>query len=136
MTATAPPTGARVSRVVVSGLLAAGWGADLFADVSDVWTTVVRFLLTTAGTAILVGELTAQAGRVAPGSTARWARSDTAIVAVLGGYAALLLAALIFGHPPGHQRTSGTAFIVLYVVLGGYYGWARGRVVARGPGAG
>jgi hypothetical protein len=127
----AAPTEGRVSRVVIFGLLAAGWGADLFEDVSDPWLTVPRFLPMIAATLVLGWELTSQARRGAGDPATRWAGSDTAIVSVLGGYAALLVAAMIFGHPPQHQRTSGVAFIALYVALGAYFSWFRRRTVAR-----
>lgn len=131
MAAGAAPAEGRVSRVVIFGLLAAGWGADLFENVSDPWLTVPSFLLMIAATLVLGRELTLQARRGAGNPATRWSGSDTAIVAVLGGYAALLVAAMIFGHPPQHERTSGVAFISLYVALGAYFSWLRRRTVAR-----
>ena len=131
MAAGAAPTEGRVSRIVIFGLLAAGWGADLFEDVPDPWLTVPRFLLTVAATMALGWELTSQASRGAGDPATRWAGSDTAIVSVLGGYTALLVAAMVFGHPPQHERTSGMAFLVLYVALGAYFSWFRRRTVAR-----
>jgi len=124
-------TDGRVSRIVIFGLLAAGWGADLFEDVSDPWLTVPRFLLTVAATSVLGWELTSQARRGAGAAAIRWAGSDTAIVSVLGGYTALLVTAMLFGHPPQHERTSGVSFIALYVALGAYFSWLRRRTVAR-----
>jgi ABC-type dipeptide/oligopeptide/nickel transport system permease subunit len=141
MVSGAVPTEGRVSRVVIFGLLAAGWGADLFEDVSDLWLTVPRFLLMIAATLVLGWELTSQARRGAGEPATCWVGSDTAIVCVLGGFAALLVAAMSFAHPPLHERTSGTAFIALFLALGGYYTWSRRRTVAReqdrsGTGAG
>lgn len=126
-----PPTEGRVSRVVIFGLLAAGWGAGLFENVGDTWSTVTRFLLTTAATSILVWELTSQARRGARDATVRWAGSDTANAAVLGGYAALLIVAVVFGHPPQHQKTSGVAFVSLYLALAAYFVWLRRRTLAQ-----
>ena len=126
-----PPIEGRVSRVVVFGLLAAGWGAGLFENVTDTWSTVTRFLLTTAATSILVWELTSQARRGARDTAIRWSGSDTANAAVLGGYAALLTAAMTFGHPAQHERTSGTAFVSLYLALAAYFVWLRRRTLAQ-----
>jgi hypothetical protein len=130
VTGTAPAEG-RVSSVVVFGLLAAGWGADLFEDVSDPWSTVPRFLLTIVATLLLGRELTSQARRGTGDPATCWTGSDTAIVSVLGGYTALLAAAMIFGRPPQYQRTSGVAFIALYVAFGAYFSWFRRRTVTQ-----
>jgi hypothetical protein len=116
---------------VIFGLLAAGWGADLFKDVSDPWLTVPRFLLTTAAISVLAWELTTQARRGAGAAASRWAGSDTAIAAVLGGYSALLVAAMVFGNAPQHQRTAAAAFASLYVVLGAYFVWRRRRTLTQ-----
>ena len=132
----APPTEARVYRVVLLGVWAAGFGADLFEDVSDTWLVAARLLLTMTATSLLVWELSAQARRVAADATARWARSDTAIVAVLGGFAMLLLAAMVLGDPPRHERISGTAFLVLFAALGAAYGRARRHTVTTRAGLG
>jgi hypothetical protein len=129
-TGTAPAEG-RVSRVVIFGLLAAGWGADLFEDMFDLWSTAPRFLLMIVATLVLGRELTSQARRGAGDPATCWTGSDTAIVCVLSGYAALLAAAMIFGRPLPHQGTSGAAFIALYVAFGASFGWFRRRTVAR-----
>jgi uncharacterized membrane protein YsdA (DUF1294 family) len=126
----APPIEGRVSRVVIFGLLAAGWGADLFENVSDPWLTVPRFLLTTAGTSVLVWELTKQAHRGAGAAVTRWTGSDTAIAAVLGGYSGLLIATMILRHPPRHESTSAAAFASLYLALDAYFVWRRRRTLA------
>jgi hypothetical protein len=127
----APQTEGRIYRVVIVGLLAAGWGADLFKDVSDPWLTVPRFLLTTAAISVLAWELTTQARRGAGAAASRWAGSDTAIAAVLGGYSALLVAAMVFGNAPQHQRTAAAAVASLYVVLGAYFVWRRRRTLTQ-----
>lgn len=130
------PTEGRVSRVVIFGLLGAGWGADLFKDVPDPWSTVPRFLLVTAATSVLAWELTTQARRGPADATSHWTGTDTAIGAVLGGYAALLAIAMVFGHAPQHQRTSAAAFAALYVTLGAYFIWRRRKTLARRPSTG
>jgi hypothetical protein len=114
------------------GLRLAGGGlGGLFENVSNTWSTLTRFLLTTAATSILVWEVASQARRGAPGAAIRWAGSDTANAAVLGGYAALLIAAMVFGHPPQHERTSGAAFVSLYLALAAYFVWLRRRTLAQ-----
>ncbi|MBB4764178.1 hypothetical protein ACFQFC_08165 [Amorphoplanes digitatis] len=116
--------------MVVSGWFAGGWFTDLFGTGSDTWSAVPYLVLTTAAIAVLVWELTTQARR---GAAGRWTGTDTAIVAVLIGYAALLVAAMIFGHALRHEKTSGAAFASLYVVLAAYFGWLRRRTLARPP---
>jgi len=133
MASGATPAEGRVSRVVISALLAVGWGSDLFENAADPWLTAPRFLLMMAALLVLGWELTAQARRGAGDPFTRWTNSDTAIVGVLSGLAVLLVAALVFGHPPQHERTSGVAFIALYFALGGYYSVSRRRTLIVDP---
>lgn len=102
------------------GLLAAGWGAKLFEDVSDVWSTLLRLLLTGAATSALMWELVVQARRVDDSAT-RWGGTDTTNTAVLGLYAALLAIAALLPHAPRHEKASAAIFATLYVGLGCYF---------------
>ncbi|MET8153899.1 hypothetical protein ACIBSW_20755 [Actinoplanes sp. NPDC049668] len=101
---------------------------------ADPWLAAPHLLLTTAATVVLVWELTTQARRGAADAANRWAGTDSAIAAVLIGYAALLVAAMIFGPAPRHEKTAAAVFAALYVALAAYFGWLRRRTLARRPG--
>jgi len=116
----------RASRTALLGLLTAGVGSDLFGDVADPWLTALPFVLVVLGTSALSSELTRQAQRGDP----EWARTDTAIMLILLGYAALLGVALAVSHMPGDERTAAACFAVLYVLFAGYFWWVRRRALA------
>ncbi|MFI7598089.1 hypothetical protein [Actinoplanes sp. NPDC049681] len=119
----------RFSRTAFLAFVVAGIGNDLFDDVADPWLTAVRFVLVILGTSALSAELTRQAQRAPEGASAGWSRTDTGNVLILLGYAALLVLVLVIRDLAAGERAAATCFLVLYVVLPGYFGWTRRKAL-------
>jgi cobalamin synthase len=125
----APTRQGRAARTALLGFLAAGLGSHLFEDASDPWATAPSFVLVTFGTAALAHELTTQAQREGSEGVNRWSHTDTANVAILLGYAALLSVAAGFQRLPWYEETSAVSFAVLFTIFAGYFAWVRRKTL-------
>jgi hypothetical protein len=128
----AQPHDGRWFRVACLGVLAAGYGSDLFEDLPDLWLAVPRFVLMSAATAALIWELTTQAQRHPQGTAAvRWSRSDTVNASVMAGYAALLCATVTLSDLRPKEETAGPMFAALYLALAIYFLCLRRRTLVQ-----
>jgi drug/metabolite transporter (DMT)-like permease len=125
-----PESEGRAARTALLGFLAAGPGSNLFDDATDPLLTTPSFVLTMLLTGALIIELTDQARRRPAGDATRWARTDTAIVVVLTGYATLLCAAAALQHLPPPEETAAAGFAALYAVLAGCFSLVRRRALS------
>jgi hypothetical protein len=111
--------------------LAAGIGGGLFENPSDPLLTIIPFVLVVLATSGLTAELTAQAQRGRSQQADRWTPTDTANVAVLALFAALLGATVGWGRAPAHEQTASSCFAVLYLLLAGYFWRVRRQNLAN-----
>jgi cytochrome bd-type quinol oxidase subunit 2 len=121
----------RAVRTALLGFVAAGIGTNVFEDVQDPWLTALPFVFMTLLTGALYLELTNQSGRTQRDTAPRWARTDTAILAILLGYAVLLSIAAALRYLPADEQTAAVCFAALYVVLAAYFARWRRKTIAE-----
>ncbi|MFG1995029.1 hypothetical protein ACGFJ7_34150 [Actinoplanes sp. NPDC048988] len=124
-----PVRDGRVARTALLGFLAAGFGPAVFDDPGDSLGTAVAFTLMMLITGALIIEVTDQARRRRPDGGNRWSGTDTALAAVLIGYAVLLIGAATLHYLSPPKQTAAASFGALYLVLGACFGAVRRRVV-------
>jgi protein-S-isoprenylcysteine O-methyltransferase Ste14 len=117
---------ARIGPVVGLALLAGGTaGAAVSERGHSSWAVLTLVLLAFGVGCALVDEVRKQARR-----NARWNRTDTANAVLLGGYAAVALAATLVGVVRLPDQVVGALLAVAYAGLCGYFVWRRRRAVA------
>ncbi len=121
----------RFARSGVLAVLASAWGTVVFENVNDAVLAAPFFVMTTFTTAALIYELFTQARRRGREDADRWARTDTAIVVVLVGSAAVMTAAMALRSFTAPEQSAGTSFAALYVVLAGFFVRCRRTTLAR-----
>jgi tryptophan-rich sensory protein len=126
-----PARQGRAVRTALLGFFAAGVGTSVFEDAEDPFRTALPFVVMTLATGALCVELTNQACRSQSGKAPRWARTDTAILAILLGYAVLLSIAAALQYLPANEQTAAVSFAALYVVLAAYFARWRRKTIAE-----
>jgi hypothetical protein len=121
----------RFARTGLFAVLAGGWGSMVFKNVHDSVLAAPFFVLTTLATTALAYELFVQAHRRSEDDVSRWEHTDTAIVAVLIGLAAVSCVASALRSFTSPEQTAGVSFAALYVVMAGLFSWNRWAMLSR-----
>jgi cytochrome bd-type quinol oxidase subunit 2 len=120
----------RAVRTAFLGFVAAGIGTNVFEDAEDPFLIALPFVFMTLLTGALYLELTNQSGRTQRDTAPRWARTDSAIIAILLGYAVLLSIAAALQYLPANEQTAAVSFAALYVVLAAFFTrWRRKTIM-------
>ncbi len=115
----------RFARTALLAVLAGSWGAVVFKNVNDAALAAPFFVLTTLTIFSLALELRTQAHRRSPEGTASWKGTDTGIVVVLVGLAAVCSVAVVLRSFSPPEQSANLSFAALYVVLAGLFSWNR-----------
>ena len=115
----------RVGWTALFAVLAGSWGSVVFENVDDTVLAAPFFVLMTLTTFSLVLEIRTQARRRSPDGTAKWRGTDTGIVVVLVGLAAVSSVAVALRSFSPPEQSAGLSFAALYVVLAGLFVWTR-----------
>ena len=121
----------RFARTGLLAVLAGSWGSVVFENANDAILAAPFFVLTILATATLADELHTQARRPSPDGARRWERTDTAIVVILVGLAAISAAGMALRPFTAPEQSAGASFAALYLVLAGFFGWKRRATLAR-----
>ena len=125
------PVRPRFTPTLLLAVLAGSWGSMVFENATDPVVAAPFFVLTTLCTTALAHELHTQARRGRGDGQDRWERTDTAIVSILTGLAAVSAAGLALRSFTPPERSAGISFAALYVILAALFGRQRLKTPAQ-----